>query len=167
MRADRIFAQSVGFGLRCSLMGFVTVTLGLLVKACVAPLDPMREDSHFRHPEQFVGQTVTVCGYVTFQREDQNIWYSKDESLQPFSLSMDGGTRGLGLLIDEEVRLGAWPHGRSGCFKGRIVYTGCWDRMADGTDTLCPWTPFDHALLISRTPDRDSQPLQSPSSGTP
>ncbi len=142
--------------------------LGLLVAACATPPDPQRDDTHFRHPERFVGQDVTVCGYVTFRREDQNIWFSRPDLSSVWSRLPDvPAPLGLGLLIDEEVRLGGWPHRQSGCFRGRMVYTGCWVENRDGSVTMCFWTGFNHALLISRHAWRPGSVSQSPSSGTP
>lgn len=145
--------------------------MGLALAACATPLDPLRDDSHFREPQRYVGQQVSVCGVVTFVREDQNIWFSEAEAQYVWTTRPDGSKPlGLGLLIDREVRLGSWPHGRRGCFRGEIIYTGCWDHFVDGSAIFCKWTPFNYALRIKREagqPGLPGRPAQSLSSGTP
>lgn len=89
----------------------------------------------FNSPEKYLGQHVTVCGFVHDRFEDQNIW--------PSRATVDGET-GLGLEIDVSGSEKSAIDGKTICLEGQLIRRGC------GTDLVCTASNYEFALRISR-----------------
>jgi hypothetical protein len=84
------------------------------------------------HPEQYVGQSVSVCGYIV---DSANIVESADR---------EDRTRRGGLSIVERGPLNPLRRGWT-CLEGEIVHFGC-----GSGPRICLEAVFDYAIKIRR-----------------
>lgn len=83
-----------------------------------------------------MNQEVRLCGFITHQYEDSNIWLDADEEER-------GGQRGLGLTFSNERTIRSIRHNQFRCLRGVVKYTGC-----DG-ELICSWTTFRYGLYVT------------------
>ena len=95
----------------------------------------------FNHPQDYVGKTVRVCGYIRDEFEDQNIFISRDASLQP-------NGPGLGFISEHDSSRPSPWNARSTCVTGILERTGCGVVTTSGEMTVCLWSRFPYALRV-------------------
>lgn len=111
--------------------------MAALVTACVAGQRRSMSGEVFQHPERFVGQAVSLCGYIHDRFEDANIWISRRAEREPHGL-------GLGFASDQTShRPTPWDN-RVACVTGRIERSGC----GEGT-LVCLHTEHAYELVLS------------------
>jgi hypothetical protein len=103
----------------------------LLVAVASVAIAGKRSDV-FAHPKQYVGKTVTVCGYVEDRSEDRNIWVDRAHS----------DVHAMGMAILGHAPLTSWDGARA-CITGKVFETHCKD------DKVCLDTGFEYGITVS------------------
>lgn len=112
----------------------IRVAAGLLAgvaiySGCVATPEHMESSANIFHsPERYVGEVVTLCGYIHDRFEDGNIWPSRE---------MGGG---VGFIPSRSPDVPSDFDGKVACVTGQIVETGC------GASKICTWSSYRFAL---------------------
>lgn len=109
-----------------------TVVIMLAVAACSGIQSRDEQMTVFLQPQLYVGQSVTVCGYIHDRFEDSNIW--------PSSYSDRDLGAGLGFIAARQADEKSRYDGHTACVVGEIVRTGC------GEDQVCSWSNYRYAL---------------------
>lgn len=92
------------------------VITAMLVAACATKgVDELGRIA--QRPAEFVGQSVSVCGYVRNAHEEHGIWQSSHAHSR-------GDKAVLGLVSAK-----ATPHATTTCLTGEIVRTGCGEEL--------------------------------------
>jgi hypothetical protein len=89
----------------------------------------------FHNPQNYVGQTVRVCGYIHDAFEDQNIWISRRVIHEPQG-------PGLGFISESNASGPSQWNNRDTCVTGRIERSGC------GIELICSASNFPYAVRV-------------------
>jgi hypothetical protein len=117
---------------------WVAPCIAILLTSCLVGKQDSSSSDVFYHPQNYVGRTVRVCGYIHDAFEDQNIWISRNVIHEP---------RGPGLgFISGNASPGPSPwNNRNACVTGRLERSGC------GADTICSASNFPYAVRVVPT----------------
>lgn len=111
-----------------------------LLAGCLGDRQNSASSDVFNHPQDHIGQTIRVCGYIRDEFEEQNIWISRGASLQP-----DGS--GLGFISGYNSRGPSPWNDRSTCVTGLLERTGC-GVVTSGGMTICTGSTFPYAVRV-------------------
>ena len=119
-------------GLQLACLIAVVVSSGCATRGANEPYRDV-----FDRPQNYVGRTMLLCGYVQDEFENSNIYPSR-------RAARANPDTGLGFISGaQQAERRPW-HNKTLCREVEIVRTGCSEEM------ICHWSNFPYAARLAR-----------------